>query len=375
MPRWEAAEPSPQSLFGAAFLPGIVLGPPGESLPYQGTVTVASLGFGGSAVVEFRDIVIEDRPGPDFIVFENGFFQLPLPTSASDDFSIFAEPGTVEVSSDGVQWFAFNFDAAALDEWTQAAGAGLVDREMHGRLRGLAGITPSFSGNWTIADDPELCDPLGQGGVSGAGGDAFDLADVGLSEARFIRITDVDSQVGFGGAAEGFDLDAVVVLHGKPVAPSALDSDGDGLSDLAEQTLYGTSPFINDDDGDGLDDGREVASCRDPRVNDDAAWYLPEPRLWLIGDSCTELRWSYLDSASSYNLLRGELGAPIPLGGFVDLGPTVCLSAEQSGLRWGCDADPLPSGSGFIYLVQPNLALDWGRDSDMLPRGNGGECP
>src|SRR5262245_60508372 len=67
---WQAAEPVPESRFGATFLPGIVLGPPGDSPATQGSTSVASLGFRGVAIVRFDDVVIEDRPGPDFIVFE-----------------------------------------------------------------------------------------------------------------------------------------------------------------------------------------------------------------------------------------------------------------------------------------------------------------
>ncbi len=96
---WTPVAQNPQSLFGAAFVPGIVLGPPGESVEFQGSLTVASFGFGGGIVVAFDDLVIEDGPGPDFIVFENAFFKLPLPDSPDDDFSIFAEPGIVEVSA------------------------------------------------------------------------------------------------------------------------------------------------------------------------------------------------------------------------------------------------------------------------------------
>jgi hypothetical protein len=37
-----------------------------------------------------------------------------------------------------------------------------------------------------------------------------------------------------------------------------LDSDGDGLTDTDEQTVYGTDPSLADTDGDGIDDGAEV---------------------------------------------------------------------------------------------------------------------
>jgi hypothetical protein len=46
------------------------------------------------------------------------------------------------------------------------------------------------------------------------------------------------------------------------------DSDGDGLTDLAEDCLYGSDPELVDTDGDGLDDPDEVAIGTDPANRD-----------------------------------------------------------------------------------------------------------
>jgi hypothetical protein len=43
-----------------------------------------------------------------------------------------------------------------------------------------------------------------------AGGDAFDLADLGVSRARYVRITDRVDLTGLNGS---FDLDAVSIVH------------------------------------------------------------------------------------------------------------------------------------------------------------------
>jgi hypothetical protein len=370
---WQAAEPSPETRFGAGLLPGIVLGPPADSLAYQGSFAVASLGFGGSTVIAFDEIWIEDRPGPDFIVFENGFFSLPLPAGEGEDYLVFAEPAFVEVSSDGVDWRSFSYDAQALQESAELGGT--IDRDLYLRMVGLAGLTPTFGGNWTIPNDPAVFDSAGQGGVSGAGGDAFDLADVGLSAARFVRITDADTQTGFGGAAEGFDLDTVVVLHGRPVATAGPDGDGDGLSDLEEQALYGSNPAQNASDGDGIDDGREVASCRDPLSSGVEPWVSLEPHLWLIGRDCTEARWTFVGSDRTYDLVRTDGDALAEIGGSIDLGPTTCLADEQLNVRWSCDDDtPLPDDL-FVYMVRVDGAADWGRSTGFDPRGNSTECP
>jgi len=368
---WEAVADDPLQLFGAAFLPGVVLGPPGDSVPYQGSLSVASLGFGGSVVLAFDDVVVEDRPGPDFIIYENAFFKLPVPATEEDTYRLFVEPAIVEVSSDGEQWLAFPHSARALDQ----AAAPDIGRELFLQLTGLAGVTPTFSGNWTRPDDRAVFDPAGQGGVSGAGGDAFDLATLGLAEARFVRITDAATLNGLAGPGEGFDLDAVVALHARPAALPVSDEDGDGLSDAEETQLYGTRPDLADSDGDGVDDGREVAACRDPNSFDEAPWTWHEPRLWLLGSGCTELRWSFTGSGRLYDLVRGDVGAWTETPVAVDLGPTVCLAAEQTSLRWACDpALPEPS-EGFFYLVRDRDAADFGRTSSLNPREAIELCP
>jgi hypothetical protein len=47
-----------------------------------------------------------------------------------------------------------------------------------------------------------------------------------------------------------------------------LDSDGDGLSDFAETTVFGTNPALADTDGDGVSDGAEYLAGTNPRSSD-----------------------------------------------------------------------------------------------------------
>lgn len=367
----DTAEPSPEARFGATYLPGIVLGPPGDSAPNTGTSSVASLGFGGSLVYEFVETVIEDRPGPDFIVFENAFFQGAAPENPEDHYAIFTEAAFVEVSADGVDWRLFPYDADALAE---ASGNWYVDRPLHQRLGGLAGITPTFSGNWTVADDAAVWDPAGQGGISGAGGDAFDLASVGLAEARFVRITDAQTHNGYTGSAEGADLDALVVLHGRPRPPAALDQDGDGLADAAELEIYGTLPGEPDSDFDGTDDGREIAGCRDPNSADTSPFLLRVPRLWLRSGVCTELRWSFTGTGALFDLVRGELSALAGTDTWVDLGDTICLVDDSDTWNYSCDEEQPLVGTGRFYLVAIS-GESLGRSSGLVERDTSGGCP
>jgi hypothetical protein len=166
----------PGQNFGRDQLPGIVLGPPKGTGATQGSFDVASLGNGGSIVLAFDGNAIVDGPGADFIVFENAF----NPGGNTDN--PFAELGTVAVSDDGTTWTSFPCTATTFP---------------YDDCAGWHAVYANADTNTIDPTDPAV-----------AGGDAFDLADIGVSSARFVRITDrpeIDTV---------FDLDAVGIVHG-----------------------------------------------------------------------------------------------------------------------------------------------------------------
>lgn len=152
---------------GEAF-PDVVFGPPEAGDPKA----VVSLGNGGMIVVAFGNAVIVDGPGPDFVVFEN-----PFPG--------FEELATVSVSEDGYTWYEYPCMAGPQDDdFGVCAGVHQVF------TRSSNGIDPL---------DPER-----------AGGDWFDLADLGLDLVRYVRMIDRSDWDGTQGV---FDLDAVGVRN------------------------------------------------------------------------------------------------------------------------------------------------------------------
>ncbi|MGH7787040.1 MAG: dockerin type I domain-containing protein [Candidatus Binatia bacterium] len=178
--------PGVNGSFGAELLPGIVAGPPRGGGEIQGSLDVLALGIGGSLVLRFDQPVICDGPGVDFTVFENAFH------SGSPSGPIFTEFVYVAVSQNGVDFTVFPFDPI-----TKA---------------GLAGQTPVFS---HPDNDISPLDPA----VSG--GDSFDLTDVGLAWAAYVRITDVDGAIADVGDLPQFrvapnagaDIDAVAAVN------------------------------------------------------------------------------------------------------------------------------------------------------------------
>ncbi|WP_437973348.1 hypothetical protein WMF11_31135 [Sorangium sp. So ce295] len=140
-----------------------------------GSLDVVSLGDGGTVTVEFAGNKIVDGPGADFIVFENPFLIGGAPDNP------YAELGTIEVSDDGVHWSAFPC-AATVYPYGSCAGWHPV-------------YANADSGN-IDPTDPDV-----------AGGDSFDLADIGVRVARYVRITDRPD------VNTVFDLDAVAIVN------------------------------------------------------------------------------------------------------------------------------------------------------------------
>lgn len=164
--------------FGQADLPQVVLGPPKGAGAVNGSLDVATLGNGGSITLGFSPSSIVDGPGPDFIVFENAFY------ASGDPEAPFAELATVEVSEDGEHFEGFPCTA------TEAP---------YGTCAGWHPVYANADQNQIDATDPEV-----------AGGDGFDLAELGIARARYVRITDRPDLTGLNGA---FDLDALSIVN------------------------------------------------------------------------------------------------------------------------------------------------------------------
>lgn len=167
--------------FGQDRFPDVVLGPPSGLGPDNGSLDVLSLGRGGTIVLRFTDIAVVDGPGVDLLVFENTF-------RVAGGAATYSERGIVSVSDDGVTWY--EFPCATTD--------------VAGGYPGCAGVATvqANPANGVSATDPAV-----------AGGDGFDLATVGLSRARYVRIVDAGNNR-YGGTSGGFDLDAVAVVNG-----------------------------------------------------------------------------------------------------------------------------------------------------------------
>jgi hypothetical protein len=231
---------------GEDALPAIVLGPPRGSGAFQGSLDTLSLGLGGTITLAFDDNVLVDGPGPDLLVFENAFLPTGLTTLPP-----FAEPAVVEVSGDGADWHAFACASTTGPFYAGCAGVYPV----FANAADPAAPSPLVASTTPIADLVGV--PVGEFvAPAGAGGDAFDLADVGLFAARFVRLTaSLTLAPGLGGLS-GSDVDALAAVHSVDVA-GVPDTDGDGYPDVADACPAVSDPEQRDADGDGLGDACE----------------------------------------------------------------------------------------------------------------------
>jgi hypothetical protein len=153
--------------FGQEAFPDIIFGAPEGRGEGAGSLDVLSLGAGGEIVISFDNIDIVDQEGVDFIVFENPFLG-------------WVEIGIVSASQDGENWV----------EWPCSLES----------LESCAGVQPVFSNSSNCIDARDF---------ALSGGDGFDLKDIGLDWAQFIKITDANVS-GLG----GFDLDSIAIVNG-----------------------------------------------------------------------------------------------------------------------------------------------------------------
>jgi hypothetical protein len=163
-------------------------------------------------VLAFSERAVTNTPGPDLVVFENGFEE-----TGRDAF--FMDPVIVEVSRDGVRWLAFPHDYVAADETVY---------EPHPEAwEGFAGVTPVV-----VNVDRDPMDPFSPR----AGGDAFDLDElVGETEEERALADEMKREgvrfVRLSSASRAVNPDTGLAYPRDPV------SDGADIDGVAARTL------------------------------------------------------------------------------------------------------------------------------------------
>ena len=135
--------------------------------------------------------------------------------------------------------------------------------------------------------------------------------------------------------------------------PVPTDSDGDGLSDDQEITIYGTNPLIADTDGGGVNDGDEVANGSDPLNPADDNPALGDvcgaPSIDNNSDRGTFL-WSACDGSGEWFLRVSGGGTPASIiyGGMIQ---------SASGFVSVSDAGLLETADTLDFSTDPALLV------------------
>jgi hypothetical protein len=190
--------------------PAIALGQAQES-----AYDVVSLGDSGIAVLTF-DRPIANGNGPDFAVFENGFY-----SPASEKGTTFAELAFVEVSSDGKRFV--RFPAVSLtSESTQTGGFGTTDPT---HIYNLAG--KDIQGYGTPFDLDDIKDSAG----------------IDLNNIRFVKVVDAIGDINAPYAS--YDSKGHVVNDPWPTPYYSGGFDLDGIGAVNTGQPYSISTFEN----------------------------------------------------------------------------------------------------------------------------------
>jgi len=193
--------------------PSKALGSPGRSTgsgPFDGDITpfnapyassdLVSIGAGGSLVVRFDHPVTDDVENPygvDLLVFGNAFLGIDFGSGLADG-NVFAEPGRIAVSQDGVTWFDVAgvfaddlYPTFAYQDATDPFAAGGTIPTSYTKAVNPALTGADFAGKTTA----EIAALYGGSG----GGAGVDLSAVGLPWIEYVRV--------FQPAGEAFSTD------------------------------------------------------------------------------------------------------------------------------------------------------------------------
>jgi len=245
------------------------LGPPerftGEGV-FPGAVTafssafgldeIVSIGEGGHLVVQFDTPVVDDPDNPhgiDLLVFGNALFIFDG-NGVGNPAGLFADPGLIEVSADGMTWVAVP-GVFADDLFPTEGYLDLTDP--------FATNPGNVESHFTRPVDPSLSldDFAGltyaqvlEAYAGSGGGGGVDLAAIGLSQASFVRIsvpagagfnTEIDAfadvaprmagDANFDGIVNVTDLLLLLAGWGIPAPGSApVDMNGDGVVNVTD---------------------------------------------------------------------------------------------------------------------------------------------
>ncbi|MGB5985999.1 MAG: fibronectin type III domain-containing protein [Desulfobacterales bacterium] len=182
-------------------------------------------------------------------------------------------------------------------------------------------------------------------------GPVFDYTFQSLEANHTISATFTEDTGGSGGSGDTdsdgdglTDLDEQNVYGTNRFNP---DTDGDGLDDGEEVSIHGTNPTLADTDGDGATDGEEINANTDPA---DSTEYPEEPQLVVeSGEVQVDHRWHHVTFNSSFS-------NPVVLANIPSYNGSDCSVVRMRNI----------TGNGFDIRIQEWDYLDQAHDPESV---------
>jgi len=162
------------------------------------------------------------------------------------------------------------------NELVDAYIAGTINRRAFVRGLTALGVTAGVAASYAVALQPAEAAPgdydydyYDDGGYAPGSSARVDSDGDGLYDSDEIAVYGTnpamyDTDGDGSGDGEEVYYGSDPRTAGGSGGTSGVDSDGDGLLDTDETSVYGTSPSVFDTDGDGVGDGQEVYNGTNP---------------------------------------------------------------------------------------------------------------
>jgi hypothetical protein len=167
--------------------------------------------------------------------------------------------------------------------------------------------------------------------------------------------------------------------------PTNPDTDGDGIGEADEVTIYGTNPLVADSDGGGVNDGDEIAAGSDPLDptddvptggNLDAESLMPGD---LVITEIMQNPTAASDTVGEWFEVYNASGADVDLDGLVvsDLGSNLftvtgsLVVAADSYVVFGINDDAATNGGLAVDYAYSGFTLSNGDDEILLSNSTG----
>ncbi len=396
----EVVDPDP-AYDGTAFRdPNAVLGEPtrftSPSSPFGSATTPFSGAFGGDELLSLNDgeqitvkfpspildNPVSDNFGIDFLVFGNAFYVFDETGGAG---GLFANPGALEVSQNGIDFFpittAFADSAFPTNGFLNPTGPSDPPP---------ADAIPS---DFSIPVDPSF-DPTGLtleqiiAGYNGSGGGTpVDIAETGLSWIQYVRVSgapdgvEVDAFSAVDPTPPAVTIDTTVVATGVRVSDRQLQVFGTGNDDNVLVSQFGGSLFV-------VTDFAGIQSLRVEDVDsilvalfdgDDDAVFSSNVEIGALiyGGSGAD----FLLAGSGNDIVDGGQGQDVLLGG---AGRDILIGGLDRDFLFGNSGSDLLIGDTFVpadgaskELALASVQAEWTSDKPFAERSGNvtGEMP